>query len=90
MQTTLRIDDELYRQAKARAAEEGVTLTQFLEEGLALRLAQPREKADRALPSFRAGDDVGDEFDLVAAIKEREDSSDRALGARFRPQPKRS
>jgi len=90
MQTTLRLDDELYRQAKARAAEEGVTLTQFLEEGLALRLAQPREKTDRALPSFRAGEDIGGEFDLVAAIKKREDSEDQALGGRYRPKRQRA
>ncbi len=38
MQTTLRIDDEIYREAKAKAAREGVTLTRFLEEGLRLRL----------------------------------------------------
>jgi antitoxin component of RelBE/YafQ-DinJ toxin-antitoxin module len=38
MQTTLRIDDQLYREAKAAAAQEGVTLTQFLHEGLRLRL----------------------------------------------------
>lgn len=38
MQTTLRIDDRLYREAKAEAARQGVTLTRFLEEGLRLRL----------------------------------------------------
>ena len=38
MQTTLRLDDQLYREAKAEAAREGVTLTRFLEEGLRLRL----------------------------------------------------
>jgi hypothetical protein len=38
MQTTLRIDDNLYRDAKAKAAREGVTLTRFLEEGLRMRL----------------------------------------------------
>jgi len=38
MQTTLRIDDSLYREAKAEAAREGLTLTRFLEEGLRLRL----------------------------------------------------
>ena len=38
MQTTLRIDDQLYREAKAEAAREGLTLTRFLEEGLRLRL----------------------------------------------------
>lgn len=38
MQTTLRIDDQLYREAKAQAAREGTTMTRFLEEGLRLRL----------------------------------------------------
>lgn len=38
MQTTLRIDDKLYREAKAEAARAGVSLTRFLEEGLRLRL----------------------------------------------------
>lgn len=38
MQTTLRIDDHLYREAKAAAARAGVSLTRFLEEGLRLRL----------------------------------------------------
>ena len=38
MQTTLRIDDRLYREAKAEAARSGLSLTRFLEEGLRLRL----------------------------------------------------
>lgn len=38
MQTTLRLDDDLYRQAKARAAELGVSLTRFLEDSLRARL----------------------------------------------------
>ncbi len=38
MQTTLRIDDRLYREAKAEAAREGLSLTRFLEEGIRLRL----------------------------------------------------
>jgi len=38
MQTTLRIDDHLNREAKAEAARTGVSLTRFLEEGLRLRL----------------------------------------------------
>lgn len=40
MQTTLRIDDRLYREAKAEAAREGVSLTRFLEEGIRLRLGK--------------------------------------------------
>lgn len=38
MQTTLRIDDHLFREAKAEAARQGLTLTRFLEEGIRLRL----------------------------------------------------
>ena len=38
MQTTLRIRDDLYRQAKVEAAREGVTLTRFLESALQMRL----------------------------------------------------
>ncbi|MBO0722117.1 MAG: toxin-antitoxin system HicB family antitoxin [Blastocatellia bacterium] len=38
MQTTLRIEDEIYRKAKAEAAREGITLTRFIEEALRLRL----------------------------------------------------
>lgn len=45
MQTTLRIDDDLYREAKAEAARQGTTLTRFLEEGLRLRLKRSPENA---------------------------------------------
>jgi len=41
MQTTLRLDDELYRQAKARAASLGMSLTKFLEEAVRERLQAP-------------------------------------------------
>ncbi len=43
MQTTLRIDDHLYREAKAEAARAGVSLTRFLEEGLRLRLDKKKQ-----------------------------------------------
>lgn len=41
MQTTLRLDDELYRRAKVEAARQGITLTRLIEEGIRLRLARP-------------------------------------------------
>lgn len=41
MQTTLRLDDDLYRQAKARAATLGMSLTKFLEEAIRERLHAP-------------------------------------------------
>lgn len=42
MQTTLRIDDATYREAKAEAARCGVTLTRFLEEALRQKIASGR------------------------------------------------
>jgi hypothetical protein len=42
MQTTLRIDDQIHRQAKAEAAKRGITLTQFIEEAIQERIAEPR------------------------------------------------
>lgn len=47
MQTTLRIDDSLYRDAKAKAAREGLTLTRLLEEGLRMRLEKPPAGASK-------------------------------------------
>ena len=40
MQTTLRIDDEIYRAAKSQAASQGSTLTRFSEEALRERIAR--------------------------------------------------
>ena len=53
MQTTLRIDDELYREAKAEAARQGVTLTRFLEEGMRLRLQKARSTSAHVPTRFR-------------------------------------
>jgi hypothetical protein len=41
MQTTLRLNDEIYRQAKMRAAALGISLTRFLEEAIQQHLAAP-------------------------------------------------
>ena len=43
MQTTLRIQDDLYREAKMEAAREGITLTSFLESALRMRLNRGRD-----------------------------------------------
>ena len=47
MQTTLRLDDELYRQAKARAAALGISLTRFLEDAIRERLNAPQRAPRR-------------------------------------------
>ena len=58
MQTTLRIDDQLYREAKAAAAREGITITRFIEESLKLRLhrgARAGKSKQVSLPTFASG-----------------------------------
>ena len=53
MQTTLRINDHLYREAKAEAARQGKTITRFIEEALELRLKQqPAKNGPVTLPTF--------------------------------------
>jgi Ribbon-helix-helix protein, copG family len=46
MQTTLRLDDELCRQAKAQAAAQGISLTRLIEQAI-------REHLDRPTPAPR-------------------------------------
>ena len=58
MATTLRIDDQLYREAKAAAARQGITITRFIEDALRLKLrgasaVHARERV--ALPTYAAG-----------------------------------
>jgi hypothetical protein len=40
MRTTVRLDDDLLRQAKATAAQQGQTLTQLIEDALRLSLSK--------------------------------------------------
>ena len=44
MQTTLRIDDEIYRRAKAKSGELGLSLTRFFEEAVEERLERLDER----------------------------------------------
>ena len=39
MQTTLRLQDEVHRHAKAEAARLGITLTQFIEDAIRAKVA---------------------------------------------------
>ncbi len=46
MKTTLNLNDQVLRQAKGRAAQDGITLTRFVEDALRARLAAtPASKA---------------------------------------------
>ncbi len=57
MQTTLRVDDEIYRQAKAEAAREGITLTRFFQEALRLRLKKTKSpQVPIRFRTYRAGE----------------------------------
>ena len=81
MQTTLRIDDRLYREAKAEAARQGITLTRFIEEALRLRLDQPLKAASTpvSLPTYAS--DAG--FDLSPEALKRlanDSQTDHDLG----------
>ncbi len=49
MKTTLNLNDQILRQAKGRAARDGITLTRFVEDALRARLAPTRDPK----PPFR-------------------------------------
>lgn len=57
MKTTLNLDDELVKRAKAQAARESKSLTALIEEGLRLRLRRQAsiQRAPVDLPVFRGG-----------------------------------
>jgi hypothetical protein len=74
MRTTLRIDDELLRRAKAAAAVRGTTLTALVEDALRAALAQrPRTERRRVeLPTSSEGSRLaaGVDLDDSAALLE--------------------
>ena len=48
MRTTIRLEDNLLKEAKVRAAEQGITLTQLIDESLRERLsARPQQQKVR-------------------------------------------
>ncbi len=49
MQTTLRIDDDIYRRAKAKSGELGLSLTRFFEEAVEERLTRLEERPSRQI-----------------------------------------
>lgn len=66
MRTTVRIDDDLFKKAKRRAAEQGCTLTSLIEDGLKPALAEakpPLQKRVR-LPVSKASGGVLPGVDL--------------------------
>ena len=57
MQTTLRLDEDLYRRAKFKASEMGLSFTRFLEETLNERLdrlaTEPKRKISLPVSSAK-------------------------------------
>ena len=66
MRTTVRIKDDLLKQAKKRAADEGRTLTSLIEDSLALILAKPKTSRRKRveLPVSKASGGVLPGIDL--------------------------
>jgi len=67
MRTTVRIREDLLRQAKNRAAAEGRTLTSLIEDGLALILTRPKTGRRKrvVLPVSKASGGVLSGVDLT-------------------------
>jgi hypothetical protein len=78
MRTTIRLDDQLLRKAKARAAERGIPLNDFITDAIRAAL-QRRDSRGAAvqLPTFRGGtllpgidlDDSSAMLDLMEAAR---------------------
>ena len=83
MRTTVRLDDDLLRQAKAFAARTGRTLTAVIEDGLREALARHLGRQGQppaALPTFkgkglRPGIDLDDTAGLLDIMKGGRDPS---------------
>jgi hypothetical protein len=77
VRTTVTIDDRLLQQAKLAAAQSGRTLSELVDDGLRLLLAQRPARAGRpvSLPVFggsgvRPGVDLEDREGLAALLDE--------------------
>ncbi len=64
MQTTLRIDDDTYREAKAKAARLGITLTRFIEDALCQHIAGQQAES-------RISPEVAQRNQLMEALLQR-------------------
>ena len=73
MRTTIRLDDELLRRAKARAAETGRTLNALIEDAVRAALAtraspNADQSADLPVSKARGGLQPGADLDDSAAL----------------------
>ncbi|OSC42322.1 ribbon-helix-helix domain-containing protein [Mycobacterium decipiens] len=85
MRTTIRIDDELYRQVKAKAARSGRTVAAVLEDAVRRGLNPPQQRAAgryRVQPSGRGGLRPGVDLSSNAAVAEAMDDGASANALR--------
>ena len=89
MQTTLRIDDRLYREAKAEAARAGLSLTRFLEEGLRMRLEKgpPEATGDHPFRVYSAEPPESRSWEEIRRIADDEQTAHELAKLGFRPTP---
>jgi len=81
MRTTIRVDDELLREAKQLAARTGRTLTAVIEDALRETFSRQHGQAASTveLPTFRGGGlQPGVDLDDSAALLELMDRADAA------------
>lgn len=79
MRTTIRIDDDLLRRAKALAARSGLSLTKVIEDALRLVLERAEKRTTVepfVMPTFkgdglRAGVDLDDTAALIDLLEDR-------------------
>jgi hypothetical protein len=83
MRTTVRLDDNLLREAKVHAAEQGITLTQLIDESLRERLSvrpQQQKVGPFRLPSYgKGGMRPGVDLDDNRAVRDLMDEDAPAL-----------
>jgi hypothetical protein len=88
MRTTVRLDDNLLKEAKVRAAEQGITLTQLIDESLRERLSarpQLQKVTPFRLRSFgKGGVRPGVNLDDNRAVRDLMDEDDPLLQDRSR------
>jgi len=93
MRTTVRLDDDLARAAKASAAEQGITFTQLIDESLRERLSRrvgPVREPSPVLPTYgRGGTLVGVDIRDNRAIGDLMDDEASTVGE-DRPAKRRS
>lgn len=83
MQTTLRLDDDLYRRAKAQAAAQGRSLTAFVEEAIRVHLDRPAPAPRRQRLRLPVSTATGGLVPGFASLEEAVDAADLAADRRL-------